>query len=50
MVVQSARERGLTLEWRDSQIAGLVRAHDARLATRKVRRFRELGVELIEPG
>jgi toxin FitB len=48
-VVQKARARGRSLEWRDSQIAAVALRFEARLATGNVRRFEDLGVELIDP-
>lgn len=48
-VVQGARKRGRQLEWRDSQIAATVLHAGARLATRNMRHFEGLGIDLIDP-
>lgn len=43
------RRRGRPVELRDTQIAGIVLAHRARLATFNTRDFADLDVELIDP-
>lgn len=48
-LVQSSRNRGRTLEWRDSQIAAIATRFGARLATRNVRHFAGLGIDLVDP-
>jgi toxin FitB len=48
-VVWKAWARGHALEWRESQIAAVALRFEARLATRDVRHFQELGVELLDP-
>ena len=46
----AGRQRaGQTIDMRDSQIAGIVIARRARLATRNVRHFADLNVEVINP-
>lgn len=43
------RPRGLTIETRDLQIAGIVAARRATLATRNVKHFVEAGIPLVDP-
>jgi predicted nucleic acid-binding protein len=43
------RKIGRSLEVRDVQIAGIAIARNAKLATRNIRHFEGLGVELIDP-
>ena len=46
----AARQRsGRTVDMRDTQIAGIVLARRATLATRNVRHFQDLGVTVIDP-
>ena len=46
----AGRQRaGQSIDMRDSQIAGIVIARRARLATRNVRHFADLNVEVINP-
>ena len=40
---------GRTIEIRDAQIAGIAAAHKASIATRNIRHFEDLGLELINP-
>jgi predicted nucleic acid-binding protein len=40
---------GRPISTADGQIAAICRCHDARLATRNVRDFSEVGVELVDP-
>jgi predicted nucleic acid-binding protein len=48
--IGAARRRlGRTVEIRDLQIAGIAIARNAKLATRNIRHFEGLGVELIDP-
>lgn len=48
--IAAGRQRdGLTIEVRDVEIAGIAFARRATLATRNVRHFAELGVDLINP-
>ena len=46
----SRRRAGRPVEMRDMQIAGIVAARRAKLATRNGRDFADLGLKLIEPG
>ena len=48
LAVERARQ-GRRIEIRDTQIAGIAIAHNARLATRNIRHFRDLPVEVIDP-
>ncbi len=41
---------GRPVEFRDMQIAGIVRAHRAQLATFNRRHFADLGIDLLEPA
>ncbi len=43
------RAAGKSLDFRDLEIAGIVAAHRATLATRNTRDFRGLGIELVDP-
>lgn len=43
------RRAGRAIEIRDAEIAGIAAARKAALATRNVRHFEELGLELIDP-
>lgn len=43
------RAVGKTVDFRDIEIAGIVSARRAALATRNVRHFIELGIELVDP-
>ena len=43
------RQAGRPIELRDAQIAGIVLARRALLATRNVRHFADLGIALIDP-
>jgi predicted nucleic acid-binding protein len=45
----TAREQRRTIEWRDSQIASIAVCLGARIATRNVRHFRGLGIDLLNP-
>jgi predicted nucleic acid-binding protein len=46
----AGRQRaGLTIDMRDTQIAGIVIARRAKLATRNVRHFSDLNVDVINP-
>lgn len=46
----AARQRaGLTMEVRDAEIAGIALARRAALATRNIRHFSDLGMDLINP-
>ena len=48
--IAAARQRaGLTMEVRDVEIAGIAVARRAALATRNVRHFADLGVDLVDP-
>jgi len=40
---------GKPLDFRDIEIAGIVSARHATLATRNVRHFKDLGIELVDP-
>lgn len=43
------RRRGRAVELRDTQIAGIVRASKATLATRNIRDFADAGIALVDP-
>ena len=43
------RRRGLTVDERDTLIAGIVVANGATLATRNVRHFADLAIEVVNP-
>lgn len=43
------RGSGRPVEWRDAQIAGVALSRNARLATRNLRDFDAVGLELINP-
>ena len=43
------RAVGKTVDFRDIEIAGIVSARRATLATRNVRHFMDLGIELVDP-
>jgi toxin FitB len=48
--IAAARQRaGLSMEVRDAEIAGIAVARRAALATRNVRHFSDLGVEVLDP-
>ncbi len=49
-VLAQRRRAGRPVEMRDTQIAGIVVANKARLATFNLRHFAGIGVELVEPG
>ena len=49
-VMQEARRStGRPLSTEDGMIAGICRAHSLRLATRNIKDFRELDIELVDP-
>lgn len=48
-IAASCRKTGRSIEFRDTFIAGIVRAHGATLATRNVRDFRDTGIPLVDP-
>jgi predicted nucleic acid-binding protein len=48
-LVADRRRRNRTVELRDTQIAGIVRARKATLATRNTRDFADAGVPLVDP-
>ena len=48
-VAERRRQAGRPVEIRDAQIAGIVAARRATLATRNTRHFDELGIALIDP-
>jgi predicted nucleic acid-binding protein len=48
-IAADRRRRGRSIDFRDVQIAGIVSARKATLATRNVRHFGGLGLELINP-
>lgn len=43
------RAAGKTVDFRDIEIAGIVAARSATLATRNLRHFQDLGIDLIDP-
>lgn len=49
LVVTAARRAGRPVEIRDLQIAGIVAARRATLATRNTRHFGDLGIALVDP-
>jgi hypothetical protein len=49
VAVAAAQHRGLPVEIRDCQIAGIALARRATLATRNVRHFAPLGVTVVDP-
>lgn len=48
-IVSSAKDQGRSLEWRDSQIASTALRFGTRLATRNMRHFSGLGLDLVDP-
>lgn len=48
-IAAERRRAGRTVEFRDVQIAGIVAARKATLATRNVRHFEGLGLSLVDP-
>ncbi|MGH7822982.1 MAG: PIN domain-containing protein, partial [Candidatus Binatia bacterium] len=44
-----ARAAGRTIEFRDVEIAGIVAARRATLATRNARHFKDLGIAVVDP-
>jgi toxin FitB len=49
-VLAAQRQRaGLPMEFRDAEIAGIVASRRATLATRNIRHFENLGIELVNP-
>ncbi len=49
VLVAAAQRAGRSLEFRDSQIAGIALARKATLATRNVRHFKDLGARVVDP-
>jgi predicted nucleic acid-binding protein len=48
-IAAEQQRAGRTLEIRDVQIAGIATARKAILATRNIRHFTELGIDLVDP-
>jgi len=48
-LVAERDRHGRSISTADGQIAAICRCHDARLATRNVRDFSEVGIELVDP-
>jgi len=48
-IAAERRRRGRSVEFRDTFIAGIVRAHGATLATRNMRDFDDAGIRLVDP-
>lgn len=48
-IAAQRQQSGLTVEFRDVQIAGIASARGATLATRNTRHFTGLGIDLVEP-
>ncbi len=48
-IAANEQRGGRRVEVRDVQIAGIAAARKARLATRNIRHFKELGVDLVDP-
>jgi predicted nucleic acid-binding protein len=49
LLAAERQRKGLTIDMRDTQIAGIVVARRAKFATRNVRHFSDLGIELVNP-
>ncbi len=49
LIAANRRQTGRTIEIRDVQIAGIVAARKATLATRNTRHFEHLGIVLVDP-
>jgi predicted nucleic acid-binding protein len=49
MIAARQRQRGRPVEIRDVQIAGIVAARKATLATRNIRHFEGIGLTLVDP-
>lgn len=49
VLVATAQQGGRSLEFRDSQIAGIALARKATLATRNVRHFKDLRARVVDP-
>lgn len=49
VLVAAAERRGASISAADAQIAAVCRVHDAVLATRNVKHFSGLGLELVDP-
>lgn len=49
VLVAATQRAGRSLEFRDSQIAGIALARKATLATRNVRHFKDLGARVVDP-
>jgi toxin FitB len=49
LIAARRRRAGRSIEIRDAQIAGIVAARRATLATRKTRHFNKLGISLVDP-
>ncbi len=48
-IAAERRKHGRSVEFRDTFIAGIVRAHGATLATRNLRDFDDAGIALVNP-
>jgi predicted nucleic acid-binding protein len=48
-IAASRRRTGRSIEFRDTFIAGIARAHGATLATRNLRDFHDAGIRLVNP-
>lgn len=48
-IVAGRRQSGQAISQIDAQIAAIVRAHGARLATRNVRDFTDCGIAIVDP-
>jgi len=49
MLLAERQRRGRSVDLRDTQIAGIVRARKATLATRNIRDFADAGISLVDP-
>jgi predicted nucleic acid-binding protein len=49
LIAARRRQAGRSIEIRDAQIAGIVAARRATLATRNTRHFNKLGISLVDP-
>lgn len=48
-IAAESEARGRVVEMADAQIAAIARQHDAVVATRNIRHFESLGVDLVDP-
>lgn len=48
-ITAERQKKGRTVDVRDTLIAGVVRSHKARLATRNTKDFKDAGIKLVDP-